>query len=385
MNLIIQLIFSFLSYLIPKDKRLIVCGSGDGRLFNGNPKYLYMYLHKHNTDIKYYWSTKNKDVYNSLKNLNYPVVLTNTLGGFFILLRARYFVIEKSSLDVTYTKSILGRFNYVQSNHGTPLKKVGNDAITLIKNPIIDRFMKKHKLYSKLKYKYFLSKSHEEDAILLSAFGNKNIITLGYPRNDSFFNKDLLFFNYYKKLNLNTFKKVFFYAPTFRDNYLSVVPFSDNIYNLNKYLNENNYVLFVKKHPMEKLLKIPKDLSNIKDISFEIDDIQEILPFVDVLITDYSSTFFDYILTGKPVIYYSYDFEEYLNNCRGMYYDYYKELPGPFAKTENELINLIKNIDLWSKKESYKHEYNKLVDKFNKFKDGNSSKRLINLLFSTDL
>jgi len=381
MSFAIQLLFSFLSYFVPKNNNLIVCGSGDGRLFNGNPKYIIMYLHNIDTNIQYYWSTKNKKIYDNLNKKDIPVILTNSFKGFFILLKAKYFVIEKSALDVTYTKTILGRFNYVQSNHGTPLKKVGDDAITIIKNPKIDRFMKTNKLYSKLKYKYFLSKSEEEDKILLSAFGNKNIITLGYPRNDSFFNKNLLFFNYYTKLELNKYKKVFFYAPTFRDGYSSVVPFSDNIYGLNKYLNENNYALFVKKHPMEKNLKIPKKLSNIKDISFEVDDIQEILPFVDILITDYSSTFFDFILTRKPIIYYSYDLEDYLNNCRGMYYDYYKELPGPFAKTEYELINLMKEVNVWSKDKKYIKKYNEFLDKFNKYKDGNSAERLINMLF----
>jgi CDP-glycerol glycerophosphotransferase len=132
---------------------------------------------------------------------------------------------------------------------------------------------------------------------------------------------------------------------------------------------------------MEKNLKIPKKLSNITDISFEVDDIQEILPFVDILITDYSSTFFDFILTRKPIIYYSYDLEDYLNNCRGMYYDYYKELPGPFAKTEYELINLMKEVNVWSKDKKYIKKYNEFLDKFNKYKDGNSAERLINMLF----
>ena len=381
MNLIIQLIFSFLSYFVPKNTKLVVCGSGDGRLFNGNPKYVLMYLHTSNSDIQYCWSTKNKEIYDRLNAKNIPVVLTNSFKGFFTLLRAKYFIIEKSSLDVTYTKTILGRFSYVQSNHGTPLKKVGDDAITIIKNPIIDRLMKKYKIYSKLRYKYFLSASTEVDKIVLSAFGNKNIVTLGYPRNDSFFNKELLFFDYSKKFNLNDYSKVFFYVPTFRDNYTSVKPFTNLIDDLNKYLSANNQILLVKKHPSERVLNIPNNLSNIKDISFDVDDIQEILPFIDVMITDYSSTFFDFVLTGKPVIYYAYDYEEYLKTCRGMYYNYYTELPGPFAKNEEELSNLIKNIDSWSKDENYKDKYEKLVNKFNKYKDGDSSKRLINLLF----
>ncbi len=382
-QIIIQLFFVLFSYIIPKKKNLIIFGSGNARLFNGNPKYMYMYLYNSNLDVEYYWSTKNKEVFERLNNINYPVIMANSLKGFLKLLRAKYLVIEISSLDVSYTRSIIGRFNFVQSNHGTPLKKVGDDAITIVKNPTLDRFMKKHKVYSKLRYKYFVSASDEVDKIVLSAFGNKNIVTTGYPRNDVFLNRELLFFDYQKKFGLKDYSKIFFYAPTFRDNYSSVIPFTSKIEQLNDYLAENRYVLFVKKHPYENVLQVPDNLSNIKDVSFEIDDIQEMLPFVDVLITDYSSTFFDFILTNKPVIYYSYDLDKYIDNCRGMYYDYYSELSGPFAKNEDELIDLIKNIDVWSRNDDYLEKYQKQVEKFNKFRDGNSSERLLDILFES--
>ncbi len=387
MGNVIQLFFTLFSYIVPKKKNLIIFGSGNARLFNGNPKYMYMYLHNNNNnnnnlDIEYYWSTKSKEVFERLDAKNYPVINARSLKGFFRLLRAKYLVIEMSSIDVSYTRSIIGRFNFVQSNHGTPLKKVGDDAITIINNPTLDRFMKKFKIYSKLRYKYFVSASDEVDKIVLSAFGNKNIVTTGYPRNDVFFNKKLLFYDYQKKFGLKNYRKVFFYAPTFRDNYSNVIPFSTKISYLNDYLAENNSIMLVKKHPNEKVLSIPDNLSNIKDISFDVDDIQEILPFVDVLITDYSSTFFDFILTNKPVIYYSYDLEDYLDNCRGMYYDYYSELTGPFAKNEDELIDLIKNIEIWSQEDDYLNRYQKQVEKFNKYRDGNSSKRLLKLLFA---
>lgn len=85
---------------------------------------------------------------------------------------------------------------------------------------------------------------------------------------------------------------------------------------------------------------------------------------------------FDFCLTDKPIIYYPYDYEEYLKKCRGIYYDYYKELTGPFAHNEDELLNLIKNCEKWPKKKNYKDKYKKSKNKFNKYQDRNSCKRV---------
>ncbi len=382
MSFLLQAILGFFSFFVPKRKNLIVLGSTDGRLFNGNPKAFYTWLNQHQPGIRAVWSTRNPEIYEFLKQRGMPVVRPLSFKGFFILLRARYSVIEKSSLDVSYTRSITGRFDYVQTNHGTPLKKVGDDAFQIIKNPFLDNLARKFKLYSKLRYKYVVSKSKVESRTLLSAFGNKNIIVTGYPRNDLFFDEKLRFFDYKKSLNLDSYKKILLYAPTYRDNYPEVKPFSEKIRDLDRYLRDNHFILLVKKHPLEKALVLPGGLTHIRDISGQVDDLNELLPHIDILITDYSSSFFDFVLTGKPVIYYPYDYEEYLKKCRGMYYDYFKELPGPFARSESELLRLIKNSDIWQKNSEYLKKYQAFAGKFNAFNDGNSSERLFKVLFS---
>src|SRR5207245_1086903 len=99
-----------------------------------------------------------------------------------------------------------------------------------------------------------------------------------------------------------------------------------------------------------------------------------------ILITDYSSVFFDFMLLDRPVIFYPYDFDEFLIESTHLYYDYYKELPGPFAKNEEELFELIKTIELIFNQKEYREKYDKFKNRFNYYKDGKSCERLYNRL-----
>ena len=173
------------------------------------------------------------------------------------------------------------------------------------------------------------------------------------------------------------------YAPTFRDGYAISMPFSDKFYlKLNRYLKVKNQILLIKKHPVEKKIKILTGLSNIIDVSKDVDDVQELLLCVDALITDYSSTTSDFVLTNKPIMFYPYDYDSYTKNCRSIFYDYYQELPGPFVDKENGLLKLIKEIDTWFNEPAYHNRYLDFKNKFNKYQDGNSCKRLLKYLSS---
>jgi CDP-glycerol glycerophosphotransferase len=350
-KLIFGIFFNFLliffSYLVFKNKNSLLFGSGNGKLFKGNPKYLYLYMLKHKNKFKKYkiiWITENKKIFKKLSQKKMPVIYKYSLSGFYFILKSRYIFIDQSAKDFSYMGAIWGRFNIIQTWHGTPLKKTGlKTPLKKISIQIFFKFFLKRELK---KYKLFCSTSQMVSKTLSDSFENSNILITGYPRNDIFFNKNkkLYFENLNKKLNLNKYFKIISYIPTYRDMKINKQPFSkEYILKLNNYLNKRNYIFIIKKHPLfDKFFKNFKNLSNIKDFSDGIEDVQELLIYTDILITDYSSVFFDFCLTDKPIIYYAYDYEEYLDKCRGMYYDYYKELPGPFANNENELFNFTK-------------------------------------------
>lgn len=103
-------------------------------------------------------------------------------------------------------------------------------------------------------------------------------------------------------------------------------------------------------------------------------DIYNVLGKYDILITDYSSIYFDYLLTDRPVIFFPFDYEEYVAYDRDLYYDYDLVTPGPKCKTWDEVCEWITRFK--EDPSLYKDERAKMKDKFHVYKDGNSSKRV---------
>ncbi len=371
----------FLSYVIPKRKKSFLLGSTNGERYNDNPKYLYLYLLKNKEDAK--WITENKKIYNYLKKNKYPVVMKYSLEGFFEILRNKYLIIDHSPQDILYVPHLIGNFNIIQLWHGLPIKKIALDSILtdhgfikniFLKHRFLNNIATKLKIYSSTKFKLICACSKEDKIHFESAFKNSNIKITGYPRNDILFEKKI-HNNFINKLK-NKFNKIYLYAPTFRE-HGKFIPFSkEGLSKLNKILKRKNIILIVKKHPFDNKLKI-EQLSNIKDYSSKIDDIQELLASVDLLITDYSSIAFDFLLTKKPIIFYDYDYNKYIRNCREIYYQYKKVLPGPFIENEEKLIEYLKNIN-WFNDPKIKKRYEKSLNRFHKYKDGFSCKRVYN-------
>ncbi|MGL5126224.1 MAG: CDP-glycerol glycerophosphotransferase family protein, partial [Fusobacteriaceae bacterium] len=107
--------------------------------------------------------------------------------------------------------------------------------------------------------------------------------------------------------------------------------------------------------------KIEND-SMFIDVS-KYDDIQELYMASDILITDYSSVFFDYALLKKPIIFYPYDYEHYKNKERGFYFEYDKIVPGPIAHNQKELLKLL--LKLEEDKKVYENKINVFNEIFN--------------------
>ena len=130
-----------------------------------------------------------------------------------------------------------------------------------------------------------------------------------------------------------------------------------------------------KPHPFTEDVDLSK-YNNIISVKRNV-DIMDLLIIADVLITDYSSVFYDYLLTLRPIIFFADDLEKY-TEIRDFYYDYESFIPGPFAQTGEELIQSIKNVDLWNSE--YEEKRKIMRDKFNKYSDGRATERIIEML-----
>ena len=119
------------------------------------------------------------------------------------------------------------------------------------------------------------------------------------------------------------------------------------------------------------------DLDSVKDFVYFVDpkeDISSLYLIADILITDYSSVFFDYAILKRPIYFYMYDLQSYRDELRGFYLDIYQDLPGEIIENENLLLSKIKQND---------YDYDKLVtfnQRFNNHEDGNASKRVLEIL-----
>ena len=203
---------------------------------------------------------------------------------------------------------------------------------------------------------------------------------MGYPRND--FKKKSFYI--YENLNfIPSNKKIFLYTPTYRNIDTGKKPLQEKfLYKLDKLLKEKEYYLIIKNHSSEKIVSNSIKFENILDVSEKNLDVQELLPKIDVLITDYSSVCFDFSLLKKPIIFYPYDYKQYVLNCSEIVIDYFNDLPGPFVKTEEELFHFISDMS-WSKRKSYLKKYEKFVVKFNDFTDSKSCERVYEKLVGT--
>lgn len=389
-----------LSFLVPHRRGSVVIGAGLGKRFMGNPKYLYLELlrlREEGASLDFHWITENNDICDEFAEKGWPVVHKFSWHGFWSLLRAEFLVIESGMMarevlhDVAYAWLFLGRFNVIQTWHGSPMKRICLDALKdRGMNSIIERLFFNLSKMEYGSYECVVAQSEYDQKILSGAFGNKNVPIFGSARNDIFFGTVRGVENLEDMLQLGAYERVLLYAPTYRESKAPVMnskvfnhraqplePFSSNfLKQLNSELAKRNWILLVKKHHLDTALTIQNELTHVVEVG-QVDDIQELLVHTDVLLTDYSSVCFDYLQADRPIIYYVYDLEDYMHETRAFYINFKERITGPFAKNETELLSLILQSDDWFNAEPYRSDFLRFRREFQRFSDGLASKRLL--------
>ena len=376
-------------YKYDVDDKMIFFEAYNGRNYACSPKALYEYMIKNKkfNDYKFVWAFKNINQHKILKNKNTIVVKTNSKEYFKYLSLSKYWIVN-SLIDVSIKKK--KNQIYLQCWHGTPLKKLRYDIE--VKGAVLNTIseIRKRNDLDAIKFDYFISPSKFCTEKFISAFnlkklGKDNIIVeKGYPRNDYLFNYKKEDIDKIKKLlKLPKGKKVILYAPTFRDNqHTSGVGYTYNLGinfdKMQKELSKDYIILFRTHYFVSNSFDFSKYEKFIYDVSY-YDDINELYIISDLLITDYSSVFFDFANLKKPMLFYMYDLDDYKNNLRDFYFDL-NILPGPIVKQEDDLIKEIKNIDNYD--ELYHDKYIKFNKKFNYLDDGKSTERVVEVIFN---
>jgi len=371
---------------IKTDPKVVLFSTFDGRAYGDSPRAIYEYMlgDERFDDYTFVWVFRNPIEYKFLcENKNTYIVKPFTPQYEKACATAKYWLFNYRISDHIYPKDDQV---YVQLWHGTPLKRLGYD-IEISDNVMNSQkeIRKKYKIDA-AKFKYILAPSEFAGEKFTSAWNLKefdkedSVLVAGYPRNDflkTFTPEDAE--KVKADLNLPKDKKVILYAPTWRDNQHNskmgyVYSVEADFDRLREELQDEYIILFRAHYLVANSFDFEKYSGFVYDVS-KVGDINRLYIISDMLITDYSSVFFDYANLGRPIVFYMYDFDAYATNIRGFYIDV-SELPGKIVKTTDDVISEIKSIDFNSF--DFDKEYPHFRPKYNYLDDGGASARVVN-------
>ena len=369
-------IFRIINRIIPKRQDLVVFNSALD--FTDNSMALFEYMDSLDEDFELVWIVKNPR-----DDLDIKQYELNSLKALFKTFRAGYIISTHGNLsDVRVPSQV-----FVNVWHGMPLKAMGyaeNRDLVLPFNFDDENY-------------YLIATSIIMKNALAACFNQdpRRIFVTGQPRNDKLFKGCQEKILEILKIDPANYNKIVLFAPTFRKSDSmddgQLISHNFNLQDFDRkrfqeFLEENEILFLVKFHPLEekKATKYFKNTKNIKLIKTEtlqekLLDLHNILPCVDILVTDYSSVYFDFLLLDRPIIFIVPDLEEYRER-RGFILEPFEFwTPGPkvknFKKFLEELEKSIKN------PEYYREERKVINDLVNYYKDDKSAERIYKLVF----
>lgn len=352
------LMIYFLAGLLPRKPNIWVFGSNGGENFSGNPKYLFLYCSQHRSrEIRPIWISRNPHIVAELKEHGYEAYLLYSCNGILACLKGGTWLFDHSTDDITYY--LANGATTINLWHGMPLKKVGWDD--LFSKWLYAKGWRKYAYRLVLpwffeRYDMMLIPCAAGVAILAGAFHQprNTIYVAPYPRTMGFIHEipDVLIgcpgssFMYLSHLRKGG-TRIVMYMPTFRDRsderFFNIV----NMYDFDKFLGKHRLCLAIKAHPRSSLTKkVDSDrFANVVVIPGSADP-YPYLTITDVLITDYSSIYFEFLLVNRPIIFFCYDLKEYTSQNRGLYFEYNHITPGPKVDSiESLYYEIIKSTD----------------------------------------
>lgn len=358
---VLNIIMTLLSLLIPKTRSYVIVGGWNGLRYADNSRAMYEYLNTHKSELKIkrvFWYTKDKQIYDDLNNQGLDVLFGMNIRSVYWHFRSKIHIVDQYPQDIIDFLSV--RCIRINLFHGVGLKKIYN---FMREKPTFCNILNKMDSRGFWRDQFILTTSETEKAICSYAFGlkEKKCIKASYPRNRYLY-VDTNRANREESFNI-------IYLPTFRNNQDSNPLLESDLNVINEKFKEKKIHLFIKAHFANKA-KWDKqlELSNIIYLHSKF-DIYEILHEMDLVITDYSSVYFDFMLTGRPILFYPYDLEYYKNQDRGFIIPYMENSPGEKVYTVKELIEKIFDIqshyDFYINK--YKLNYNIVRDMINEF------------------
>lgn len=376
-------ILKILGYFVKKKKNIWIFGAWHGELFMGNPKYFYLYVKDNCPNVTPVWLTKSKSVYKETKGINGIVYLRNTFQALYYGLIGKVYIFNTGIDDVIHYS--LHNAKIINLWHGMPTKKLNSDKREIRNYSFLRRLERKVvsiMTSSKIegsRMDLLIATSESTKKNLFKSLKCHNTKITGQPRDDIFYhkiNRETIL----KKMGLEEYGNyiIISYLPTFRDKvtpYHSLFGGCDRKM-INDFFKKNPNVLILEKshyHEKSSASRISFQYPNYRNLSNIKLDTQELLYITDILITDYSSLFIDFLHLDRPIIFYAFDYNEYYKT-RGFFYKYEEVACG---KIVCNLIDLFKAVLEYIKNPELDKEKRISAKKlFHNFSDGQNSKRV---------
>ncbi|WP_369170110.1 CDP-glycerol glycerophosphotransferase family protein [Streptomyces sp. R28] len=360
---------------MPAHKRLVVFESHLGRQYSDSPRAIYEEMRRQGIDFEAVWSYTGKPQ-------GFPkdatLVRRWSLPYLRALARAAYWI-DNQSYPLKLTKR--PGTTYIQTWHGSALKRMGFDEPGW---KLMSRAEQAEQQRTLDRFDHFLIRSEHDVRTLAKAFRlpEKALLRVGYPRNDALAQargateRPPLA----AELGIPSDKKVLLYAPTFRQHggRRFALPFD-----VERFAEAfgDEYVLLVRAHYLNHVVLPPSVRGRVIDVS-DHHDVTPVLALADALITDYSSVMFDYALLDRPMLFFPYDYEEYVHEGRGTYFDLLERAPGPVVRTEDELHSVLGASPLEEQTVKYAAARERFVADFGEYDKGTAARRIVEEFFA---
>ncbi|AIY00862.1 hypothetical protein ART_1263 [Arthrobacter sp. PAMC 25486] len=338
-----------------------------GKSCTDSPKALSDELYSRNHDAIIYWSIDDFSV--SYPDYARPLV-RGTRKWFEKVSTAKY-LINNNNFPFYFRKSI-GQF-YLQTWHGTPMKKIGLDAPTRYISPSYRQLMEREASYWDL----LLAQNDFSREVLPQAFGySGRVLTAGYPRNDTLASQvsNEKAREVRGLLGIREDQTAILYAPTWRDTaknsggvhqWVGHIDFDQAFRSLGE-----KTVFLMRGHHNVLGGRVSKFGDNVIDVS-GYPEINDLILASDALVTDYSSIVFDYSLTGRNIYFLVTDINEYENDMRGLYLSHADLGLGGLFNNGSDLIKFL------AKVVKSAQQINISGKKFTAYDDGSASVRVL--------
>lgn len=270
---------------------------------------------------------------------------------------------------------------YIQTWHGTPLKKLGNDVASTNFSLSYWNLMWREATY----WDALLAQNDYAAEVLAKCFGfDGHVVAEGYPRNDSLRSDDVdtRRAEIRQLLDIPEGKTAILYAPTWRDDAKN----ASKQYELVTYLDfekaqkllGEDYVLLLRGHHNIASQRQTAANKFVIDVT-EYPEVNDLYIAADILVNDYSSVMFDFCVTGKPILFLTPDIAQYRDSTRGFYFDLEELAPGPLLSTTEQVVRSVKSIS--TIEQAYAPKYAAFVEKFAPHCDGDATSRVFDALW----